>query len=40
MEALIGPLLPLYERERHAGRAVALAVVVHTDGSTYRKPAP
>jgi xanthine dehydrogenase accessory factor len=38
MEALIAPLLPLYERERHAGRAVALAVVVHTDGSTYRKP--
>jgi len=38
MEALIGPLLPLYERERHAGRAMALAVVVHTDGSTYRKP--
>ena len=38
MEALIAPLLPLYERERLAGRAVALAVVVHTDGSTYRKP--
>jgi xanthine dehydrogenase accessory factor len=38
MEALIAPLLPLYERERRAGRAVALAVVVHTDGSTYRKP--
>ena len=38
MEALIAPLLPLYERERHAGRAVALAVVVHSDGSTYRKP--
>jgi xanthine dehydrogenase accessory factor len=38
METLIAPLLPLYERERHAGRAVALAVVVHTNGSTYRKP--
>jgi xanthine dehydrogenase accessory factor len=38
MEALIAPLQPLYERERRAGRAVALAVVVHTDGSTYRKP--
>ena len=38
METLIAPLLPLYERERRAGRAVALAVVVHTIGSTYRKP--
>jgi xanthine/CO dehydrogenase XdhC/CoxF family maturation factor len=38
VETLIAPLLPLYERERHAGRAVALAVVVHTIGSTYRKP--
>jgi len=38
METLIAPLLPLYERERRAGRAVALAVVVHTSGSTYRKP--
>jgi xanthine dehydrogenase accessory factor len=38
VEALITPLLPLYERERAAGRDLALAVVVHTDGSTYRKP--
>ncbi len=38
METLIAPLLPLYERERRAGRAIALAVVVHTMGSTYRKP--
>ena len=38
MESLIAPLLPLYQREHSAGRAVALAVVVHTDGSTYRKP--
>jgi xanthine dehydrogenase accessory factor len=38
METLIAPLLPLYQRERQAGRALALAVVVHTTGSTYRKP--
>ena len=38
MESLIAPLLPLYEREHNAGRAVALAVVAHTNGSTYRKP--
>jgi xanthine/CO dehydrogenase XdhC/CoxF family maturation factor len=38
METLVAPLLPLYERERRAGRAMALAVVVHTSGSTYRKP--
>jgi len=38
MESLIAPLLPLYEREHRAGRAMALAVVVHTSGSTYRKP--
>jgi xanthine dehydrogenase accessory factor len=38
MESLIAPLLPLYEREQRAGRALALAVVVHTEGSTYRKP--
>ena len=38
MEALISPLLPLFERERTAGRALALAVVAHTRGSTYRKP--
>ncbi len=38
METLIAPLLGLYQRERQAGRAVALAVVVHTRGSTYRKP--
>jgi xanthine dehydrogenase accessory factor len=38
MESLIAPLLPLYQREHGAGRAVALAVVVHTSGSTYRKP--
>ena len=38
MEATLGPLLPLYERERAAGRAVALGVLVHAAGSTYRKP--
>jgi xanthine dehydrogenase accessory factor len=38
VEASLGPLLPLYERERAAGRAVALGVLVRTVGSTYRKP--
>lgn len=38
VEASLGPLLPLFERERAAGRAVALGVLVHTAGSTYRKP--
>lgn len=38
MEACVGPLLPLFERERAAGRPLALGVLVHTDGSTYRKP--
>ena len=38
MEAELTPLLPLYERERTASRALALAVVVATSGSTYRKP--
>jgi len=38
MEAVLGPLLPLFERERAAGRALALGILVHTAGSTYRKP--
>lgn len=38
MEAILGPLLPLFARERAAGRALALGVLVHTEGSTYRKP--
>ena len=38
MEASFGPLLPLFERERAAGRALALGILVHTAGSTYRKP--
>lgn len=38
MESFITPLLPLLERERAADRALALAIVTHTAGSTYRKP--
>lgn len=38
VEAFLGPLLPLYERERAAGRAIALAVLAYTAGSTYSKP--
>ena len=38
MEANLHPLLPLFERERAAGRALALGVLVRTEGSTYRKP--
>lgn len=38
MEASLGPLLPLYERERSLGRALALGVLAQTEGSTYRKP--
>lgn len=38
MESLLGPLLPLFERERAAGRAMALGVLLETQGSTYRKP--
>jgi len=38
MEATVGPLLPLLERERAAGRALVLGILVHTAGSTYRKP--
>jgi xanthine/CO dehydrogenase XdhC/CoxF family maturation factor len=37
MEAAIHALLPLYERERAAGRACVLAVVLETAGSTYSK---
>ncbi len=37
MEGTFGPLLPLYERERSAGRALALGILVRTRGSTYRK---
>src|SRR3954470_8161357 len=38
MESTLAPLLPLYERERAAGRALVLGVVLETAGSTYRKP--
>lgn len=38
MESALGPLLPLFERERAAGHAMALGILVHTAGSTYRKP--
>ncbi len=38
MESFLTPLLPLYERERAAGRELALAINLHTAGSTYSKP--
>jgi xanthine dehydrogenase accessory factor len=38
VESLLGPILPLFARERAAGHAVAIGVLVHTAGSTYRKP--
>lgn len=37
MEASVSSLLPLFERERAAGNALALGILVHTAGSTYRK---
>ena len=37
VESLLGPLLPLFDRERAAGNAVAVGVLVRTAGSTYRK---
>jgi len=38
MDSELGPLLPLFERERAAGRPVALGILARTRGSTYRKP--
>jgi xanthine/CO dehydrogenase XdhC/CoxF family maturation factor len=38
VDANFAPLLPLFARERAAGRALALGVLVDTAGSTYRKP--
>jgi xanthine dehydrogenase accessory factor len=38
MDSELGPLLPLFARERTAGRPMALGVLVRTLGSTYRKP--
>lgn len=37
MNTAFARLLPLFERERQAGRALVLATVVSTAGSTYRK---
>lgn len=37
MDASVTQLLPLYQRERAAGRAMALALVLDTAGSTYTK---
>lgn len=37
MESDITPLLPLFESERAASRAVVLGILAHTSGSTYRK---
>jgi xanthine/CO dehydrogenase XdhC/CoxF family maturation factor len=38
VESLLGPLLPLFSRERAAGNSLALGLLIHTAGSTYRKP--
>ena len=38
MDSELGPLLPLFARERAASRPMALGILVHTLGSTYRKP--
>ena len=38
VESSLAPLLPLFERERAADRALVLGVVLETAGSTYRKP--
>jgi xanthine dehydrogenase accessory factor len=38
MESDLGPLLPLWERERAAGRPVALGILTRTLGSTYQRP--
>ena len=38
MDALISELMPLFARERAAHRPMALAIVLHTAGSTYSKP--
>jgi xanthine dehydrogenase accessory factor len=38
MDSILGPLLPLFDRERAAGRPMALGVLIRTAGSTYRKP--
>jgi xanthine dehydrogenase accessory factor len=38
MDSELGPLLPLFARERAADRPTALGILVRTLGSTYRKP--
>jgi xanthine dehydrogenase accessory factor len=38
VETSLGPLLPLFERERARGHALALGMLVEVAGSTYRKP--
>jgi xanthine dehydrogenase accessory factor len=37
MDSELGPLLPLFARERAAGRPMTLGILVRTVGSTYRK---
>ena len=38
VESSLGALLPLFERERSAGNPLVVGVLLHTAGSTYRKP--
>jgi xanthine dehydrogenase accessory factor len=38
VESLLGPLIPLFDRERTAGNALVVGMLVATTGSTYRKP--
>jgi xanthine/CO dehydrogenase XdhC/CoxF family maturation factor len=38
VQANLTPLLPLFDRERRAGHALGLGILVHTSGSTYQKP--
>ncbi len=38
MEFNLGPLFPLLNRERSAGRAMALGILLDTAGSTYARP--
>jgi xanthine dehydrogenase accessory factor len=38
VESLLGPLIPLFDRERSAGNALVVGMLMATAGSTYRKP--
>src|ERR1700722_783163 len=38
MSAVLRSVMPLFRREREAGRALLLATVVQTSGPTYTKP--